>query len=110
MPIQVAAHGFELTQPLKEACEAESKDKLHSIALNHIKTKWTLSIQREEQIAHLTWVDGAFNGDVTVKSTDMYNSIHQCAKKAVEQLKKSHAKKQDHHKDSRSIFYAQDTE
>ncbi|WP_397599392.1 HPF/RaiA family ribosome-associated protein [Silvanigrella sp.] len=96
MSIQVAAHGFELTTALKEACEAETKDKLHAIALNNITTKWTLSIQREEQISHLIWSDGTFNGNVTVKSSDMYNSIHQCAKKALEQMKKSHEKKQNH--------------
>lgn len=98
MSIQVAAHGFELTPSLKEACEAETKDKLNSIALSHITAKWTLSIQREEQIAHLIWTDGSFTGNVTVKTTDMYSSIHQCTKKALEQLKKSHEKKQNHHK------------
>ncbi|MGY3802590.1 HPF/RaiA family ribosome-associated protein [Pigmentibacter ruber] len=96
MPIQVAADGFELTNALKDACEAETKDKLYPIALNNITTKWTLSIQREEQISHLIWSDGSFNGNVTVKSSDMYNSIHQCAKKALEQMKKSHEKKQNH--------------
>ncbi|APJ04626.1 HPF/RaiA family ribosome-associated protein [Silvanigrella aquatica] len=97
MSIQVAAHGFDLTPALKDACEAETKDKLNSIALYHISTKWTLSIEREDQIAHLIWIDGIFNGNVTVKSSDMYNSIHQCAKKALEQMKKSHEKKQNHH-------------
>jgi ribosome-associated translation inhibitor RaiA len=104
MSIQVAAHGFELTTALKEACEAETKDKLHSIALNNITTKWTLSIQREDQIAHLIWADGTFNGNVTVKTPDMYNSIHQCAKKALEQMKKSHEKKQNHHKGSKLTY------
>ena len=104
MSIQVAAHGFELTNALKEACEAETKDKLHSIALNNITTKWTLSIQREDQIAHLIWADGTFNGNVTVKTPDMYNSIHQCAKKALEQMKKSHEKKQNHHKGSKLTY------
>ena len=97
MSIQVAAHGFDLTSALKEACEAETTDKLNSIALNNIITKWTLSIEREDQIAHLIWSDGTFNGNVTVKSFDMYNSIHLCAKKALEQMKKSHEKKQNHH-------------
>ena len=96
MSIQVAADGFELTSALRDACEAETKDKLHPIALSNITTKWTLSIQREEQISHLIWSDGGFNGNVTVKSSDMYNSIHQCAKKALEQMKKSHEKKQNH--------------
>jgi ribosome-associated translation inhibitor RaiA len=104
MSIQVAAHGFELTNSLKEACETETIDKLHSIALNNITTKWTLSIQREDQIAHLIWVDGTFNGNVTVKTSDMYNSIHQCAKKALEQMKKSHEKKQNHHKGSKLAY------
>ena len=97
MPIQVSADGFELTLALKNSCETETKDKLQPISLNSVKAKWVLSIQREEQVAHLIWNDGIFHGDVTVKSTDMYNSIHQCAKKAAEQMKKSHEKKQNHH-------------
>ena len=96
MPIQVSADGFELTLALKNSCETETKDKLQPISLNSVKAKWVLSIQREEQVAHLIWNDGIFHGDVTVKSTDMYNSIHQCAKKAAEQMKKSHEKKQNH--------------
>ena len=106
MSIQVAAHGFELTSTLKEACEAETIEKLHSIALNNVITKWTLSIEREEKIAHLIWADGTFNGNVTVKSHDMYSSIHLCAKKALEQMKKSHEKKQNHHKGNKIIFEA----
>ncbi len=104
MPIQVSADGFEITNPLKSACETEIKEKLTPIALNSVKAKWTLSIEREEQVAHLIWQDGIFHGDVTVKSTDMYNSIHQCAKKAAEQMKKSHDKKQNHHKNSKDDF------
>jgi ribosome-associated translation inhibitor RaiA len=104
MSIQIAAHGFELTQALKEVCESEIKDKLYPIALSQVSTKWTLSIEREQQIAHLIWTDGAFNGNVTVKTLDMYNSIHQCTKKALEQMKKSHAKKQNHHKSNRKTY------
>ncbi len=98
MPIQVSADGFELTNALRESCEGETKEKLLPIALSNVKAKWVLSIQREEQVAHLIWHDGIFNGDVTVKTKDMYSSIHQCAKKAAEQMKKSHEKKQNHHK------------
>lgn len=104
MPIQVSADGFELTNTLRDHCETETKEKLQPISLKTIKAKWVLSIQREEQVAHLIWDDGIFHGDVTVKSTDMYNSIHQCAKKAVEQMKKSHEKKQNHHKPSKEGF------
>ena len=49
MSIQVAADGFELTSALRDACEAETKDKLHPIALNNITTKWTLSIQKKNK-------------------------------------------------------------
>ena len=98
MTIQISADGFELTNALRESCESETIDKLHPISLNNVKAKWVLSIQREDQVAHLLWDDGIFHGDVTVKSTDMYNIIHQCEKKASEQMKKSHEKKQNHHK------------
>ena len=109
MPIQVSADGFELTDALKDSCETETTDKLQPISLNSLKAKWTLSMQREEQVAHLIWNDGIFHGDVTVKSKDMYNSIHQCAKKAAEQMKKSHDKKQNHHsKSSKEDFNHED--
>ncbi len=104
MTIQVSADGFELSSALHDACEAETKDRLQPISLHAIKAKWILSIQREEQVAHILWDDGIFHGDVTVKSTDMYNSIHQCAKKASEQMKKSHEKKQNHHKPPKGEF------
>lgn len=104
MNIQVSADGFELTNALRDACESETTERLMPISLSNVNAKWILSIQREEQVAHIIWHDGIFHGDVTVKSTDMYNSIHQCAKKASEQMKKSHEKKQNHHKPSKEEF------
>ncbi len=104
MSILVSAHGFEITQALKDACEAETSERLSPLALHTLKTRWTLSQEREEQIAHIIWDDGSFHGDTTVKTNDMYSSIHQCAKKAAEQMKKSHDKKQSHHKNSRDDF------
>jgi ribosome-associated translation inhibitor RaiA len=108
MPIQVSADGFELTSALKDSCEAETREKLQPISLSTVKAKWILSIEREEQVAHLIWNDGIFNGDVKVKTKDMYGSIHQCAKKAAEQMKKSHEKKQNHHKHSKDDFSEND--
>ncbi|MBX9704186.1 MAG: HPF/RaiA family ribosome-associated protein [Silvanigrellaceae bacterium] len=98
MAIQVAAHGFELTDALRNACEHETSERLKPIANHELKVKWILSMEREQQIVHLSWFDGNLNGDVTVKSDDMYNSIHQCAKKAHEQIVKSHEKRIDQHK------------
>lgn len=102
--IQVSADGFELTQSMKDACEVEVNERLQSLAVKSLHVKWVLFIERAEQAAHMTWQDGVFHGDVTVRSGDMYNSIHQCAKKASEQIKKSHEKKQNHHKSSRANF------
>jgi ribosome-associated translation inhibitor RaiA len=98
MTVQVAAHGFELTDGLRTACEAESQDKLQLLALNNFSSKWVLSIEKTEHVAHLAWTDGGFRGDVTVRSEDMYKSISQCSKKAVEQIKKAHDKRNDHKK------------
>lgn len=100
MPIQVTAHGFELTDGLKETCVTESREKLMPLALHNFSAKWILSLEAQEQVAHLAWTDGSFLGDATVKSTDMYNSIHQCTKKAAEQIKKAHDKRYDHHNKS----------
>ncbi len=99
MPIQVSAHGFEITASLKEACDKEVKERLSPLSLNSLKAKWILSIERQEHISHLIWDDGIFHGDITVKTNDMMSSIHQCAKKAAEQIKKSHDKKQNRHKE-----------
>lgn len=96
MNVQVAAHGFELTDGLRAACETESKEKLQLLALHNFSTKWVLSLERNEHVAHLAWTDGGFRGDVTVQSEDMYKSIGQCTKKAVEQMKKAHQKRNGH--------------
>ena len=96
MNVQVAAHGFELTEGLRAACETESKDKLQLLALHNFSSKWILSLERNEYVAHLTWADGGFRGDVKVQSEDMYKSIGQCSKKAVEQIKKAHQKRNGH--------------
>ncbi len=96
MSIQVAAHGFELTDGLKAACETESREKLQLLALHNFSTKWVLSIEKNEHVSHLTWNDGPFRGDVSVRSGDMYKSISQSTKKAGEQMKKAHQKRNDH--------------
>ncbi len=101
MLTQVSAHGFDLTPELKAACETQADERLAQLSQKSLKTKWILSLERQEQVAHLIWDDGVFHGDITVKTTDMYNSISQCAKKAAEQMKKSHDKKQNHHKEDR---------
>ena len=97
MPIQVAAHGFEMTDGLRNSCIEETSDRLQPLALHNFGSRWALSLEAAEHVAHLTWTDGPFHGDVTVRSNDMYTSIHQCTKKAVEQIKKAHDKRYDHH-------------
>lgn len=96
MPVQVTAHGFDLTDALRENCLAESTDKLAALALHLFSSRWTLSLDGGEHVAHLAWKDGPVQGDVTVKSIDMYTSIHQASKKAIEQIKKAHAKRYAH--------------
>lgn len=107
MTVQVAAHGFELTDGLRSACEAETQEKLQLLALNNFSTKWILSIEKTEHVAHLAWTDGGFRGDVTVRSEDMYKSISQCSKKAVEQIKKAHDKRNDHKKTPPKVMAAE---
>lgn len=103
MPIQVTAQGFELTDGLKGNCLEETKDKLQPLALHNFSSRWALSLEAEMHVVHLTWSDGPFGGDVTVKSEDMYNSIHQATKKAMEQIKKAHDKRNNHHKPSKVV-------
>lgn len=94
MPVQVIAHGFEMTEALRTNCADESKEKLQAIAVHSssFTARWTLSLEHGEHIAHVTWMDGSFKGDVTVSTPDMYQSIRSCAKKAQEQMKRAHAK------------------
>jgi ribosome-associated translation inhibitor RaiA len=92
VPIQVAAHGFEITESLRNTCVDESKDKLQSLAQHNFSARWSLSIERGEHIAHINWGDGEFHGDASARSSDMYGSIRLCTKKVMEQMKKAHGK------------------
>jgi ribosome-associated translation inhibitor RaiA len=100
MSIHIFADGFELTPALRQACDDETRQNLAPISTSNMNARWALSIEREEHIVHLTWKTGEFSGDVTVKTKDMYTSILQASKKALEQIKKTYAKRQDHHKSS----------
>ncbi len=92
MPIQVSAHGFEITEALRQSCIEESKEKIQNLAQHNFSAKWTLSLERGEHIAHVVWNDGEFRGDASARTNDMYGSIRQTAKKAMEQLKKAHGR------------------
>jgi ribosome-associated translation inhibitor RaiA len=96
MPIQVAAHGFPLTDAIRDSCVTETREKLQPLALHNFSARWVLSLEAGEHVTHVNWTDGSFHGDVTVKTSDMYQSIHHAGKKAVEQLKKAHSKRYDH--------------
>ena len=98
MPIQVAAHGFNLTEAIRESCLSETREKLQPLALHNFTARWTLSLDAGEHVSHVNWTDGSFHGDVTVKGPDMYQSIHHASKKVVEQIKKAHGKRYDHHR------------
>jgi hypothetical protein len=106
MANQVAAHGFILTQALRDCCEGESNDKLRPLALHNFGSRWALSLEGNNHVAHLTWNDGPFHGDVTIKSEDMYQSIHGASKRAMEQMKKAHSKRYDHHKPVKGFVQA----
>jgi len=96
MPIQVAAHGFDLTPSLKDCCTLETQERLSPLAQHGMSAKWVLSVEKGEHIAHINWNDGSYHGDATVKTEDMYSSIKQAVKKAAEQLKRAHEKKYNH--------------
>jgi ribosome-associated translation inhibitor RaiA len=98
MTIQVSALGFELTDAIRSACLAECEERMMPVARHNFGARWTLQLENLDHSAHIAWNDGQFYGDVTVKSSDMYTSIHQASKKALEQMKKAHEKRYDHHK------------
>ena len=108
MPIQVAAHGFQLTDALKEACTAESKEKMQAIAVSNFSAKWTLSLNAAEHVAHVTWGDGSFHGDATARSADMYSSVAKAAKIAHEQMKKMREKRFDEKRHRPEKFTAEE--
>ena len=107
MPIQVVAHGFEMTEALKTYCQEESRAKLLPLAASNFSAKWNLSVEHGEHIAHITWADGSFKGDATVHSQDMYQSIRQSTKKALEQIKRAHAKRSEARKAKRPEVVSQ---
>jgi ribosome-associated translation inhibitor RaiA len=108
MPIQVSAQGFELTDGIRISCFAECEERLIPVARHNFTARWTLHLEHLDHSAHIAWKDGQFTGDVTVKSPDMYTSIHQAAKKALEQMKKAHEKRYDHHKPTKLKVVGED--
>lgn len=96
--VQVSAHGFELTEALRDTCVEETEEKMQSLACSNFHARWVLSIESINHVAHVTWGDGSFHGDATVKSDDMYLSISRSAKTAHEQIKKAHEKRFNHHR------------
>lgn len=97
MSVQISAHGFQLTEALRESCEFETNDRLKTIARHNFSAKWILTLDGGNHSAKLHWNDGQFHGDLTHSSEDMYITISHCAKKAAEQIKKAHEKRYDHH-------------
>lgn len=90
--IQISAHGFDLTASLRECCEGETNERLIPIARSEFSVRWTLSKDGDEHCAKLHWNDGVYHGDMHHVAEDMYATIHHCAKKAAEQMKKTHTR------------------
>jgi len=99
MPVQVFAQGFDMTDAIRQACEAEFKERLQPIGMQNVSAKFKLSLEKGEHVAHVAWADGPYLGDATSKSEDMYQSIRLSVKKSAEQMKKTHSKIMERRKD-----------
>lgn len=90
MDIQISGLGLALKDALKKSCLNSTHNRFQSLTTQSLRADWRLLIEKGRQTAKLTWVDGKFKGYTKAASNDMYQSIHDCLKKASEQMKKAH--------------------
>jgi ribosome-associated translation inhibitor RaiA len=82
MNVSIAAHGFDLTDAIKEACRAAAEDAFPSLSESdegERKVRWHLSLDGDSRTAHISWKSGIDQGDVTVSDPQLYSAIHEAA-------------------------------
>jgi hypothetical protein len=103
MSVLIHAHGFDLSDSLKEACEREVKNRMEPLIYSPIQARWNLCRDGHDWIAFLSWHERRqYHGNVRIRSDDMYKSISLAGKVAANQLNHQHHKVNDHHQQMKS--------
>jgi hypothetical protein len=87
----IHAHGFSLSSSLKEACIREIKNRLIPLIRSQLNARWSLYKDGHDWIAFLSWHERRqLQGNVRIRSDDMYKSIALAGKLAADQMSEKH--------------------
>lgn len=93
MSIQVHAHGFSLSDSLKEACLNEIRHRIEPLVRSELHVRWNLHKDGHDWVAFLSWHEKRNQrGNVRIRSDDLYKSISIAGKVAAEQVSEQHHK------------------
>lgn len=99
MSVLIHAHGFSLSDALKDACLSEVRHRLEPMLHGNLLARWNLYRDGREWIAFLSWHERRqHQGHVRIRSDDMYKSIHLAGKVAAEQMHEQHHKQNPRHR------------
>lgn len=99
MSVLIHAHGFSLSDALKDACLSEVRHRLEPMLHGNLLARWNLYRDGREWIAFLSWHERRqHQGHVRIRSNDMYKSIHLAGKVAAEQMNEQHHKQNSRHR------------
>lgn len=93
MSVQVHAHGFSLSDSLKEACLNEIQHRIEPLVRSELDVRWNLYKDGHDWVAFLSWHERRNQqGNVRIRSDDLYKSISIAGKVAAEQVSEQHHK------------------
>jgi hypothetical protein len=86
MSVLIHAHGFLLSEPIKSACHREIDQRLKPLLHAQLSARWNLYREGHDWIAFLSWHERRHHqGNVRIRSDDLYKSIALAGKVAAEQ-------------------------
>ncbi|MEY4064689.1 MAG: hypothetical protein RIR26_897 [Pseudomonadota bacterium] len=93
MSVLIHAHGFALSDSLKEACMREVDHRLKPLLHAQLSAHWNLYREGHDWIAFLSWHERRHHqGNVRIRSDDLYKSISLAGKVAADQLSEQNHK------------------
>lgn len=93
MSVVVHAHGFDLSEALKNACVGEIKHRLEPMLHGQLLARWSLYRDGRDWVAFLSWHERRqHQGHVRIRSDDLYKSISLAGKVAADQMGHQHHK------------------
>lgn len=95
MSVLVHAHGFSLSDSLKEACINEIRHRVQPLVRSDLDVRWNLYKDGRDWVAFLSWHERKNQqGNVRIRSDDLYKSISLAGKVASEQVSEQHHKQE----------------